>query len=132
MTQTQQHEFNESITTLTKQIAQLSQRLQDIENKTRTLDNAVQIFSKLGQHAASCEPNAVKNEIKSLKADMLELAKQVKTIHEALSTGSIANRPKVTFSKEDYASVLPARLKEASLAEIIALTTNGGTSATGV
>src|SRR5690606_13063041 len=76
--------LNDKIATMKTEI--LNEILGKVESKMHTITAVSESFNKLGQHAAACKPNEVKNEISSLKADVLELHKNVSQIRDALAT----------------------------------------------
>lgn len=62
------------------------------------------------------------DDLRNVKADMIEFNKRLDAIKEALATGRGVNRPATMLTKEDFAAVLPAKLESVSLAEIVELT----------
>lgn len=102
---------------LAKQVTELASKVAKTDETINTMSKAfnTETFTKT---ITDTVKSAFTESSTSLNADVLELAKQVKTMREAFATGH--NMPqKITFSKEEYADVLPARIAEASLAEVV-------------
>ena len=109
--------LNEKVATMKTEI--LNEILGKVESKMHTITAVSESFNKLGQHAAACKPNEVKNEISSLKADVLELHKNISTIKDALATGRGTMAMSARLTNEDYKRLADARLQAAKLSEVV-------------
>ena len=103
---------------LVNQATELQKNFAEVENKLKALPDFVS-NCELVKNIGSDRTNDMR-ELTALKADILELSTQIKTIKEMLSTGKglQKNNNSLLVNPEDYKRLAPARINAASLSEI--------------
>lgn len=114
---------------IAKTLKPLLARLEKNESNIQSLTNFVnsEISEKLIGHIIGRGCASKNEQINAFKADLLHLSNEIRAIRETLATGKASTSgvlPKLT--NDDYRRLAPARIANASLAEIVDYINNGG------
>ena len=100
-----------------KTLSPILKRLTEAETTINALMANCKALSKITDHAVANCGGVKPDEVKQLKADLLQLGDKFSKLQNSFATGH-GMQQSTTMSKEDFADVRDERIKLASLREI--------------